>query len=159
MAHQRRSESRGHGLRGGAGRRGLAAVVWLSLLVAGCGDSTGPDRPGSGFGIGKNTSGSSSATLVGTWRSVTVIQVPGDVQTWTTTWVFDSSGSCHQTVVVESQAEGFPRTTERACTWTASDSQVVISFVNGGTLTFDFSFAGLSPDHLVLDGFEYQRLA
>jgi len=134
-------------------------VVWLSLLVAGCGDSTGPDRPGSGFGIGKSTSGSSSATLVGTWRSVTVIQVPGDVQTWTTTWQFDSSGNCHQTVVVESLAEGFPRTTERACTWTANDGQVVISFVGGGTLTFDFSFAGLSPDRLVLDGFEYQRLA
>src|SRR3954471_14250542 len=105
MAYQRRSEPHRHDLRGVAVRRGLAGLVWLSLLVAGCSDSTGPNRPGSGFGIGKSTSGSSSATLVGTWRSVTVSQVPGDVQTWTTTWRFDSTGNCHQTVLVESLAE------------------------------------------------------
>ena len=62
-------------------------------------------------------------------------------------------------MVTESLAEGFPRTTERSCTWTVNDGQVAISFVGGGTLTFNFSFAGLSPDRLVLDGFEYQRLA
>jgi hypothetical protein len=97
--------------------------------------------------------------LVGSWRSVTVIEVPGDIQTWTTTWVFDASGSCRQTVITESLAEGFPRTTERACAWAVNDGQVLVSFVGGGTLAFDFSFAGLSPDRLILDGFEYQRLA
>jgi hypothetical protein len=39
-----------------------------------------------------------------------------------------------------------------------NDGQVLISFVGGGTLAFDFSFGGLSPDRLILDGFEYQRL-
>lgn len=99
-----------------------------------------------------------SATLVGTWRSVTVIQVPGDIQTWTTTWRFDAAGTCHQTVVIESLAEGIPRTTERSCTWRVNDGQVVIAFVGAGTLAFDFSFAGQSRDRLVLDGFEYQRV-
>ena len=88
-----------------------------------------------------------------------VIQVPGDLQTWTTTWQFDAEGTCRQTVITESLAEGFPRTTERACTWVADGGEVAISFVGGGTLTFGFSFAGLSPDRLVLDGFEYQRQA
>ena len=159
MAYQRRSESGGRGLCGLVRSHGLAGLVSLSLLVAGCnGESTGPDRPGSGFGTGTSSGGEDRATLVGSWRSVTVIQVPGDIQTWTTTWRFDADGTCHQTVVTESLAEGFPRTTERSCTWTVNDGQVAISFVGGGTLTFHFSFAGLSPDRLVLDGFEYQRL-
>ena len=63
------------------------------------------------------------------------------------------------TVITESLAEGFPRTTERPCTWTTNSGEVAISFVGGGTLTFDFSFAALDPDRLVLDGFEYHRLA
>jgi hypothetical protein len=95
---------------------------------------------------------------VGSWRSVTVIEVPGDLQTWTTTWRFDAAGTCDQTVVTESLAEGFPRTTERSCTWSVNDGQVIIAFLGGGALAFDFSFVGLSPDRLVLDGFEYQRL-
>jgi hypothetical protein len=93
------------------------------------------------------------------WQAVVVVQVPGDVQTWTTTWQFDTEGTCRRTSVTESLAEGFPRTSERSCTWTVNGAQVSISFVGGGTLVADFSFAGLSPDRLVLDGFEYQRLA
>lgn len=104
-----------------------------------------------------STGGGDSASLVGTWLNVVVIQVPGDVQTWTTTWQFDSAGTCRQTVEIESLAEGFPRTTERSCTFVVSGGNVTISFVGGGTLTFAFSFAGFSPDRLVLDGFEYQR--
>ena len=134
----------------------------MILLVAACsGEPLAPrvDQPGAGFGGGTSSGGGAEASLVGVWRSVVVIQVPGDLQTWTTTWRFDAAGTCHQTVITESLAEGFPRTTERACTWTASDRSVAISFVGGGTLTFDFSFAGFSPDRLVLDGFEYQRQA
>jgi hypothetical protein len=135
--------------------------VGLSLLAARCGgDATGPgsERPGDGLGTGSSGGSGSSAALVGSWRSVTVVEVPGDLQTWTTTWRFDAEGTCRQTVSAESLAEGFPRTTERSCTWRVNDGQVLISFVSGGTLAFDFSFAGLSPDRLILDGFEYQRL-
>lgn len=88
-----------------------------------------------------------------------MIEVPGDLQTWTTTWHFDAAGTCRQTLVTESLAEGFPRTTVRDCSWATNGGEVAITFAGGGTVTFDFSFAALDPDRLVLDGFEYQRLA
>jgi hypothetical protein len=114
--------------------------------------------PAGGGGLGPGSSaGGGEAALVGTWRTVVVIQVPDDLQTWTTVWRFDAGGTCRRTAVTESLAEGFPRTTERACTWTVSDVQIAVSFAGGDTLAIDFSFAGLSPDRLVLDGFEYQR--
>jgi hypothetical protein len=116
-------------------------------------------QPGEGNGSGASDGGGGVSALVGTWQTVLVIEVPGDLQTWTTTWRFDADGTCRQTLVTESLAEGFPRTTERACTWTTSSGEVAISFVGGGTQTLDFSFAAFDPDRLVLDGFEYQRLA
>ena len=145
-------------MRGGARGRGL--VLLAALTLAACsGDATGPrtDRPG-GFGSGTSTSGGGESSLVGVWRNVSVVQVPGDLQTWTTTWQFGDGGTCRRTMVTESLAEGFPRTTDRACTWTVSGSEITIAFLEGGTLTFEFSFAGFSPDRLVLDGFEYQRI-
>jgi hypothetical protein len=90
---------------------------------------------------------------------VTVVEVPGDLQTWTATWRFDVEGTCHQTIETESLSEGIPRTAERSCTWTANASDVTITFDGGGQLTFGFSFADFSPDRLVLDGFEYQRIS
>jgi hypothetical protein len=132
----------------------------LILAASACGnEATAPNpvRPGSDFGSGTSSSGSETATIAGVWQAVIVVQVPGDVQTWTTTWQFDADGSCRQTRVTESLAEGFPRTTDLACTWTITGTQIQIAFVGGGTLVMEFSFAGLSPDRLVLDGFEYQR--
>ncbi len=140
----------------------MAGLVSLTLLLAACsGDAMAPrpDQPGGGIGTGTSGGSGSRATLVGSWQAVTVVDVPGDIQTWTTTWRFDADGTCLQTVVTESLAEGIPRTTTRTCAWTANDTQVTISFTGGGTLAFEFSFAGLSPDRLILDGFEYQRLA
>jgi hypothetical protein len=131
------------------------------LGLAACnGDPTGPRAglPGAG-GSGTSGGGTSQSALVGDWRTVLVIEVPGDLQTWTTTWHFDPAGTCRQTIVTESLAEGFPRATERTCTWATNGGQIAITFVGGGTLSFDFSFAALDPDRLVLDGFEYQRLA
>jgi hypothetical protein len=131
------------------------------LVLTGCGGDEAlglqATRPGGGFGTGINSTGDSTASLVGTWQTVVAVEVPGDVQTWTTTWQFDGDGTCRQTVVTESVAAGVPVTTERACTWTTNDGQVTISFVGGGTLTFAFSLP--APDRLVLDGFEYQRQA
>jgi hypothetical protein len=131
------------------------------MLAAACnGDPIAPreDQPGGGFGSGTSGGGASPATsLVGVWQTVVVLQVPGDVQTWTTTWQFDAEGTCREIKVTESLAEGFPRTSDLACTWTASNNQITVAFVGGGSLVMEFSFAGLSPDRLVLDGFEYQR--
>lgn len=134
------------------------------VAVAGCADDdapTGPAsvRPNSGFGTGTSGNGAgSAATLVGTWQAVVVLQVPGDVQTVTTTWVFAADGTCRETRVTESLAEGFPRTTDLACTWTSSDTAITVIFADGGgTLVMQFSFPALSPDQLLLDGFQYQR--
>jgi len=160
MAGQRRSEPDG---RGGRGRRrlgglGLALSLFLTLLPA-CGDGgpTGTDRPGGNSGI---SGGDGDAErLIGTWRTVVVVEVPSDIQTWTTTWRFEPVGNCLQTVETESLAEGFPRVTERPCTFVTGGSEVTISFTGGGTLVLEYSFADFSPDRLILDGFEYERLA
>ena len=133
----------------------------MSLMLAACsGDPTGPSpsRPGGlGNDGGNGGTGTGASSLVGVWRSVVVVEVTGDIQTWTTTWRFDADGACRQTIVTESLVEGFPRTTERVCTWTSSGFEVTIAFAGGGSLTFDYAFAGLSPDRLVLDGQEYER--
>ncbi|MEO7474671.1 MAG: hypothetical protein ABIY46_04995 [Gemmatimonadales bacterium] len=134
----------------------------MSLFLAACsGDMVAPrtDQPGGGFGPGSSGGSGTAASLLGVWQTVAIVEVPGDLQTWTTTWRFDADRTCRQTIVTESLAEGFPRTNERVCTWTVNGARVAISFVGAGTLTLDFSFAGLSPDRLVLDGFEYQRLS
>lgn len=160
MAGQRRGEPGSH-RRGRLRRPGRLALV-LSLLLTGataCGDGgptgTGRQRDDSG------TSGSPSGAelLVGTWRTVVVVEVPGDLQTWTTTWRFDEDGGCHQRVETESLVEGFPRLTERECTYVAGDFEVTVSFLGGGALELTYGFADFSPNRLVLDGFEYERLA
>jgi hypothetical protein len=141
----------------------MAGLLTLSLLLAGCGGepvapTAGlPGGGGGGLNPGSSSGGGAEATIVGTWRNAVVVEVPDDVQTWTTVWRFDAEGTCRHTVVTESLVEGFPRTTERACTWTVNDVQIAVSFAGGGSLAIEFSFAGLSPDRLVLDGFEYQR--
>jgi hypothetical protein len=132
------------------------------VALAGCDDdATGPRnvRPNSGFGSGTSGEGAgSAAALVGTWQAAVVVQVPGDVQTVTTTWVFAADSTCRETRVTESLAEGFPRTTDLACAWTSSDTAITVTFADGGgTLVMQFSFDALSPDQLTLDGFEYQR--
>ncbi len=137
---------------------GLALSLLLAPLAA-CGDGgpTGTSRPGGNDG----TSGSPSAVeqLAGTWRTTLVIEVPGDIQTWTTTWRFQPDGDCHQTLASESLLEGFPRVTERPCTFAADGFEVTVDFIGGGRVILRYSFAGFSPDRLILDGFEYQRLA
>jgi hypothetical protein len=139
------------------GGLGLALSLCLMLPTA-CGDGgpTGTDRPGENGGIGGGAG--PTERLVGTWRTVVVITVPGDLQTWTSTWRFEPDGDCRETVETESLVEGFPRGTERACTFVVRDFDVTIDFADGGTLVLEYSFADFSPDRLILDGFEYQRL-
>jgi len=160
MAEQRRCEPRGDGARGrlGGGRLGALGTIAL-LLLAGCSADTLEPRPDDLGNPQRGTSGGgTTGTIVGAWRNVVVIQVPGDIQTWTTTWRFDAEGTCRQTVVTESLAEGFPRTTERTCTFTTSSTKITIAYTAGGVLTFDFTLSGPASDVLVLDGFAYDRI-
>jgi hypothetical protein len=131
------------------------------MLAAACGDPSGPPSglPGGSMGVGTSADGTGDAALTGTWQTVLVVQVADDFQTWTTTWRFAAAGTCRQTVVTESLAEGFPRTATRDCTWRTNDGAVAITFAAGGTVSFDFSFAALDPARLVLDGLEYHRVA
>ena len=121
--------------------------------------SPGPPFPGGGCGGGGQAGGTSPSPLLGDWQTVVLIQVSGDLQRWTTTWRFDAGGACRQTSVTESLAEGIPRTSERTCTYLTGESSVAITYADGAMVAFDFSFAGFSPDRLVLDGNEYKRLA
>lgn len=140
------------------GGLGLALSLFLMLLPA-CtdGEPTGTERPDRNSGVSGGTG--SAEQLVGTWRIVVVVEVPADIQTWITTWRFDPDGGCLQTVETRSVVEGVPRVTERRCTFVAGDFEVAITFVNGATLVFRYSFADFSPDRLILDGLEYERLA
>jgi hypothetical protein len=158
MAGQRRREPECRRRGGGGGLGGLALAVCLTLLPA-CGDGgpTGSQRPQDDDGT--SSGGGAAELLVGTWRTVIVVEVPGDIQTWTTTWRFDADGDCLQTVETESLAEGFPRVTERPCTFLVGDFEITVAFTGGATLEFEYSFADFSPDRLILDGFEYDRLA
>lgn len=162
MAGQRRGQLRGHRTRGRAGLRalGLALPLFLILLTACDGDAVvGPAQLGPrGDRTGASGGSGAEAALAGTWRNVSVVQVPGDLQTWTTIWRFDADGICRQVVEMESLAEGFPRFTERSCSYTTSNDRISITYVGGGTVVFQFFFAAFSPDRLVLDGFEYERL-
>ena len=129
------------------------------MLVPGCdaGGPSGIDRPDGNRGV---SGGEAPAErLVGTWRTVVLVEVPGDIQSWATTWRFEPDGACLQRVETFSQAEGFPRITERPCTFVAGDFEVTVAFTGGGTLEFEYAFADFSPDRLVLNGFEYERLA
>jgi len=135
----------------------LALALLLTLAACGAGGPTGTDRPGDNGGIAGGDG--PAERLLGTWRTVLVVEVPGDVQTWTTTWHFAPENRCHFTRETESLAEGFPRITERACSFSINGRELTISFTDGGTLVTEFTFASFSPDRLVLDGFEYERIA
>jgi sugar (pentulose or hexulose) kinase len=132
------------------------------MAAAGCNsDATGIERDRPPSPVGSSVSGGggdAAASLVGTWQTQVAIQVPGDLQTVTTTWQFDAAGTCRETRVTESRAQGVPITTDLACTWTSSDTTITVTFANGGgTLVMSFSFSAVSPDQLLLDGFAYQR--
>ena len=137
---------------------GRLALALLLIGTSGCdGGATGTSRPIDNGGIGGPPTG--AELLVGTWRTVVVVEVPGDLQTWTTTWRFDQDGGCHRRIEAESMAEGVPHQSDQGCTYLAGDFEVTVTFDGGGILELEYSFADFSPDRLVLDGFEYERLA
>ena len=158
MAGQRRGEPGVH-----RGRRlpclgRLVLALSLLLSAAGCGNGgpAGPQRPVDDSG---STDGETAAgRLAGTWRTTLIVEVPGDIQTWITTWRFDREGGCLQTQEVRSVVEGVPRITERTCAFTADGFEITIAYDGGATLVFDYTFSLFSSDVLILDGLEYERI-
>jgi hypothetical protein len=83
-----------------------------------------------------------------------------DVQRTTTTWQFAPDGSCRRTIETFSLLEGFPRTTERNCTFQLDVNDLVITFVGDTTaIRFRVAFEGFSPERLLLDGIVFDRIA
>jgi hypothetical protein len=49
--------------------------------------------------------------------------------------------------------------TVRDCGFVTSAGRIAITFAGAGMVQFEYFFADFSPDRLVLDGFEYERLS
>ena len=160
MDDQRYRQCRGHG---GRGRRRSALLGLAILTLQGCGGegriptSLGGDRP---IGGGQSGGATVASALVGTWRNVWVVFLDTDVQTWTTVWTFRSDNTCVIDKTLRSLALEFPQVTIRPCRYTIRGTDLGITWTDaaGGVATLPFSFAGFSPDRLVLEGLEYERL-
>ena len=157
MARQRWSQSGVRRRRRGAGLGRVAVALSLLLIAAtGCGGGgpTGPLPPSgnSGFSDTETPAG----RIAGTWRATVLIEVPADIQAWVTTWNFDPDGACLQTSEVRSVVDTLPRVTERRCSFTADGSVITIAYSGGPALPLNYTVA--SPERLILDGLEYQRV-
>jgi hypothetical protein len=158
MARQRRSEP---GVLRGRRRPGLGrlALALSLLLIAGtgcdAGGSTGPLPPVENSGT--SDAETPAGRLAGTWRATTLIEVPGDVQAWVTTWVFQPDGACLQTSEVRSVVDTVPRVTERRCSFTADGAVITIAYAGGPSVPLNYTV--VSSEQLILDGLEYERLA
>jgi hypothetical protein len=97
--------------------------------------------------------------LVGVWKNVIVIFLDEDVQTWTTVWRFESAGACRLSRTSFSLLEGFPRTSDRDCTFTVQGNEIVAAFpATSQTMRMPWDLVGVSPDRLRLEGIIYERI-
>ena len=133
----------------------MALAVSLLLIACGGGGPTGPLPPSENSGI--SDSETPAGRLAGTWRTTVLIEVPGDIQAWVTTWEFDRDGACLHTSEVRSVVDTVPRVTERRCSFTADGTVITIAYTDGPTLPLNYTL--VSFDQLTLDGLEYERVA
>ena len=132
-------------------------------MIAACApEQTGPgpdggvlDPPGPPAQGGQQTGG---GALIGEWQVETVIFIQGDLQTTTARWQFAPDGTCRRTVTTLLASEDIPRTTVTDCTYQQDINAVIVMFPGALPATFSVAFAAFSPDRLVLDGLEYQRV-
>ena len=89
-----------------------------------------------------------------------LIAVPNDFERVITTWEFNPDGTCRHVTVTQLLIEGVPFTRVRDCHYEVPGSVVRVTYAAApGSVDFDFSFASFDPDRLVLDGFEFERIA
>lgn len=129
----------------------------LLLVMAACGGERSlfaPDHQPAGSG----TPGRDPAVL-GTWQVVLLISVETDLQTWTTTWRFETDGTCRFSRVIRSALEGQDRITVRPCNWRTANATITVTYTEDATTALlPYRFAALDPNRLVLEGVEYSRV-
>jgi hypothetical protein len=129
------------------------------MLTSACGGQPSLFAPDDGqSGVGGRPSG--DARLVGEWQTIILVDVPGDSQTWTTTWLFRSDLTCRFTRSILSIADGVPRVTLRPCTWRTANSTVLVTYTDppGTGVILPYDFASFAPNRLLLEGIEYSRV-
>ena len=167
MAQQRRCQRRGHHGRRGRGLGGVVLALAFSLSACAAPDQLGPSA-GGGDQLGQpvpppatgggGSGGATLAALIGDFRVISVIPLNGDFQSTTTTWRFAADSTCRRTVSTTLLSEGIARVTIADCTYTTDVNSVIVTFPGSAPAVFSVSFAAFSPNRLVLDGVEYQRI-
>ena len=139
-------------------QRTLRSAGAALLLVLGACNSEGslfaPDRP-----AGQSGGDTSTPLVIGEWETTIIISEAGDLQNWTTNWVFRADLTCRFLQTIESVLEDIPRVELRPCTWSTANGILTVTYTdNGEILNMPYEFAGLNPNRLVLDSIEYHRV-
>jgi hypothetical protein len=93
---------------------------------------------------------------VGTWRGFNLAFLPSHIQT--TTWRFGADGSCLQTFLTI--ADGAQLTSDRPCTYAAGPTTITVTYAGAtGPVTFTLHYEFPTPDLLMLDDNQYERVA
>ncbi len=145
----------------------LAMAVALGLIAACAPQPTesneppGPPPPAAGGGAPPPPAPSPPTTtpspLLGSWRGVITVFSP---TMQTVTWRFSGDGTCLQTFVTitsDGMGGGTQLTSERPCTWTASSSQVTVTYAGGAgpvVTTLPYSFPAQNVLRLGNDEFD-----
>jgi len=130
-------------------------------VISGTGGAPGGSDGGSMVGTGGGTGtggGSASSALLGRWtRVLLVIADNGDAHESRTTWEFRQDGSAIRTVTAWNLSQGVFDTITSVAQWTASGSQLTITYIAPltGTATFSYSING---DVLTVGPDQYARL-
>jgi hypothetical protein len=130
-------------------------------VISGTGGAPGGSNGGSMVGTGGGTGtggGSASSALLGRWtRVLLVIADNGDAHESRTTWEFRQDGSAIRTVTAWNLSQGVFDTLTSVAQWTASGSQLTITYIAPitGTVAFAYSING---DVLTVGPDQYARL-
>ena len=129
----------------------------LLLGVAGCETVKDPFGPNTTPGTaGTNVSRSA---VVGEWEVTLIVNEGGDLQFWTTNWIFGANHVCRWKQTIESTLEGVTRERTRTCVWSESNFTLIVTYDDtGASDTMDLEFPTFDVDRMILQGVEYLRI-
>jgi hypothetical protein len=136
-------------------------VALVLLALTACSPTSRPPtglEEGNGGGTSSGGGGGTTA-IVGTWQNVFLVTVVNDVQRITTTFRFDTGGSCLKTVESFSAVEGFPRIHRHDCRYQLDGTDILIALDGGTPERFSISFDDFNRNRLLLDGVLFTRVA